>query len=223
MLNPWSFPQREEDRGVMRQLLPRAKFLLLLTQESVRTASSPFGPPGLRARGMIFPLTAGGGLVGTLAIGRRKGDFEADELPAELLRVAAAFLSVPGASLSASEDDSRQANGDKRARDRSQDPTSAPAFSRSRRCRDLDWPEVGRVLDEIGGDFYDAVALSDRSLLLMIADVAWSKGVPAASLRPTCVRKVLRGLSVRTEDPAQLLNRLNRLLYAELFGGETCS
>jgi len=67
---------------------------------------------------------------------------------------------------------------------------------------------------EVGGDFYDALALSGQSLLLMIADVM-GKGVPAA-LFATTMRGALRGLAARSDDPAQLLSGLNRLLYPEL-------
>jgi serine phosphatase RsbU (regulator of sigma subunit) len=67
---------------------------------------------------------------------------------------------------------------------------------------------------EVGGDFYDAIAVGDRSLLLMIADVM-GKGVPAA-LFATTMRGLLRGLAARGSDPSQLLSGLNRLLYKEL-------
>jgi len=67
---------------------------------------------------------------------------------------------------------------------------------------------------EVGGDFYDAIALDDKSLLLMIADVM-GKGVPAA-LFATTMRGLLLGLAARTSDPSQLLSSLNRLLYKEL-------
>jgi serine phosphatase RsbU (regulator of sigma subunit)/anti-sigma regulatory factor (Ser/Thr protein kinase) len=68
---------------------------------------------------------------------------------------------------------------------------------------------------EVSGDFYGAIALGEYTSLLIVAD-AMGKGVPAA-LFATNFRGVLRGLSARFNDPAQLLGRLNRLLYDELF------
>ncbi len=68
---------------------------------------------------------------------------------------------------------------------------------------------------EVGGDFYDAIALGEHTTLLMIADVM-GKGVPAA-LVATNLRGLLRGLSARYQDPAALLDRLNRLLYEDLY------
>jgi serine phosphatase RsbU (regulator of sigma subunit) len=67
---------------------------------------------------------------------------------------------------------------------------------------------------EVGGDFYDALAVGERSLILMIADVM-GKGVPAALFAAT-MRGLLRGLAARSDDPAQILGGLNRLLYTEL-------
>ena len=68
---------------------------------------------------------------------------------------------------------------------------------------------------EVGGDFYDAISLGDHTTLLMIADVM-GKGVPAA-LFATNLRGLLRGLSARYHDPAMLLERLNGLLYEDLY------
>ena len=68
---------------------------------------------------------------------------------------------------------------------------------------------------EVGGDFYDAIALGEHVTLLIIADVM-GKGVPAA-LFATNLRGLLRGLSARYSEPAFLLERLNRLLYEDLY------
>jgi sigma-B regulation protein RsbU (phosphoserine phosphatase) len=48
----------------------------------------------------------------------------------------------------------------------------------------------------------------------MVADVM-GKGVPAALFAAT-MRGLLRGLAARSDDPANILGGLNRLLYAEL-------
>jgi serine phosphatase RsbU (regulator of sigma subunit) len=67
---------------------------------------------------------------------------------------------------------------------------------------------------QVGGDFYDAIPLSDHSMLLVVADVM-GKGVPAAMFA-TIMRSLVRAMAVRSHHPAKLLRRLNELLYEEL-------
>lgn len=177
------------------------------------TNAEPLRAMGPEARGMVCPLCFGGALIGTLAVGRRHADFSFSELPDEVMKIFAAFLALQTVSLHQREEAVRSRLVARefeigRKIQRALLPTMLPEL-----------PGFGlsggwQSAREIGGDFYDAVALSDDSLLLMMADVM-GKGVPAA-LFATHVRGILRGLSVRTDDPAQLLNRLNRLLHAEL-------
>lgn len=177
------------------------------------TKSEPLRAIGPEARGVVYPLCFGGTLIGTLAVGRRRADFSASELPDEVMRIFAAFLALQSVSVRQREEAVRnQVIARELEIGRKIQRALLPAML-------PELPGFGlsggwQSAREIGGDFYDAVALSDTSLLLMMADVM-GKGVPAA-LFATHVRGILRGLSVRTEDPAQLLNRLNRLLYAEL-------
>ena len=67
---------------------------------------------------------------------------------------------------------------------------------------------------QVGGDFYDVVRLSEHSLLLIIADVM-GKGIPAAMFA-AILRSLLRALPELTRQPAELLARVNRLLFDEL-------
>jgi serine phosphatase RsbU (regulator of sigma subunit) len=67
---------------------------------------------------------------------------------------------------------------------------------------------------QVGGDFYDVVRLSDHSLLLIIADVM-GKGIPAAMFA-AILRSLLRALPELTNQPSELLSRVNRLLFDEL-------
>lgn len=176
----------------------------------------PFEPlrvVGPEARGIVFPLCFGGALIGTLAVGRSHADFSSSELPAEVMRIFASFLALQRLSINQREEavHSRLMARELEIGRKIQQALlpsmlpDLPGFNLSGGCQSA---------REIGGDFYDAVALSDDSLLLIMADVM-GKGVPAA-LFATHVRGILRGLSVRTEDPAQFLNRLNRLLFTEL-------
>ncbi len=71
-----------------------------------------------------------------------------------------------------------------------------------------------RSAREVGGDFYDALPLDGGNALLAIADVM-GKGVPAALFAAT-LRSFLRTLAPGSRGPAELLARLNRLMFEEL-------
>ena len=68
---------------------------------------------------------------------------------------------------------------------------------------------------EVGGDFYDAVALDapPRRLSLVVGDVT-GKGVPAA-LMMAHARSVIRSAAAGGDDPATVLERANRLILAD--------
>jgi serine phosphatase RsbU (regulator of sigma subunit)/anti-sigma regulatory factor (Ser/Thr protein kinase) len=168
------------------------------------------GPVGA---GYVCPLCFGGTLVGTIAVGRRSGDFPLGRLQDEVIRAFAEFLAIQSLS-----HDRRKTEVRNRVVAReleiAQDiqhlllPHALPQL-----------PGFGLVggwqsAREVGGDFYDAIAVEGDSLLLMIADVM-GKGVPAA-LFATTMRGLLRGLAERSSDPSELLCGLNRLLYQEL-------
>ena len=67
---------------------------------------------------------------------------------------------------------------------------------------------------EVGGDFYEVVALSETSLLVAIADVM-GKGVSAA-LFADSLRTYLRALAQPGSNPAELLFEANCLMFEEL-------
>jgi serine phosphatase RsbU (regulator of sigma subunit)/anti-sigma regulatory factor (Ser/Thr protein kinase) len=67
---------------------------------------------------------------------------------------------------------------------------------------------------QVGGDFFDVIPLSDTSLLLMISDVM-GKGIPAAMFA-VLLRSLVRALRDLAPRPAQLLARVNHLLFQEL-------
>jgi PAS domain S-box-containing protein len=66
---------------------------------------------------------------------------------------------------------------------------------------------------EIGGDWYDAVSLSDGSLLFSIGDVA-GKGLDAAVLMSS-MRNAIRVAALQGLGPADVLQAANRLLAVE--------
>ncbi len=68
--------------------------------------------------------------------------------------------------------------------------------------------------NQTSGDFYDVVPLTIDSALLVIADVM-GKGI-RAGLFAAALRALIRSLLQSTRDPAELLTRVNQLMYAEL-------
>jgi serine phosphatase RsbU (regulator of sigma subunit)/anti-sigma regulatory factor (Ser/Thr protein kinase) len=183
---------------------------------TIRECSNPAEPliaVGADGMGLAHPLRFGGILVGTLAVGRRDRNFKLGLLQEEVIRAFAEFLAIQTLNL----------------RHRSevvQNRVVAKEFEIARDIQRLllppTLPQLGgfglagawHSAREVGGDFYDAIALEDQSLLLMMADVM-GKGVPAA-LFATTLRGLLRGLALRSADPAHLLSSLNQLLCNEL-------
>lgn len=63
----------------------------------------------------------------------------------------------------------------------------------------------------VGGDYYDFVVVSERLLVIVVADVS-GKGIPASILTATLQAAVRSNADAQT-DPAQMLRRLNALLF----------
>lgn len=66
---------------------------------------------------------------------------------------------------------------------------------------------------QVGGDFYDVIELPGDRLGLFIADVA-DKGVPAA-LFMALTRTLVRAATLQTFSPAEVLRRVNELLFPD--------
>ena len=66
---------------------------------------------------------------------------------------------------------------------------------------------------QVGGDFYDVLELPNGRLGLFVADVA-DKGMPAA-LFMALTRTVFRAAVSESKSPAQVLRRMNALLYPD--------
>jgi sigma-B regulation protein RsbU (phosphoserine phosphatase) len=168
---------------------------------------------GADAGGIVYPLCFGGSLVGTIALGRREGGFPLGQLQEEMIQTFAEFLAIQTLNL-------RRRREEVRNRVVARELEIAQEIQHLLLPRTLPQPAGFGLAGgwhsarEVGGDFYDAIALGGQSLLLMIVDVM-GKGVPAA-LFATTMRGLLRGLASRSSDPAQLLGGLNRLLFKEL-------
>lgn len=70
----------------------------------------------------------------------------------------------------------------------------------------------------VGGDFYDVQPLED-GMAIMIGDVA-GKGIPAAMLT-ALIHATLKSETQHTNQPAALLEAINRLIYSELDRSDT--
>jgi serine phosphatase RsbU (regulator of sigma subunit) len=83
-------------------------------------------------------------------------------------------------------------------------------------------PEIGSLRlsgycessGQVGGDFFDAIKISETSMLLLISDVMGS-GIPAAMFA-VILRGLVRASMAWASEPAELLRRLNQLLFTEL-------
>ena len=210
---PLSLPTgRETPQGIeitAATTLAAARFDL--REDSHRT--EPLRAVGPEATGLVCPLVFGGALVGTIAVGRRGGDFPLGKLQDEVVHLFAELLAVQTVNLRHQKDEVHRR-------------VVAREFEIAQEIQHLLLPRTLPQLEgfglaggwqsarEVGGDFYDALAVGEKSLFLMVADVM-GKGVPAALFAAT-MRGLLRGLAARSDDPARILGGLNRLLYAEL-------
>ncbi len=175
--------------------------------------NEPLRAAGETANGLVHALSFGGTLIGTLALGRRHGDFDIGEMHVQVVNTFSEFLAIQVSAMRHREEAVHKrifAHELEIAHDiqRSLLPVMMPQLPGFGLAGG--WQAAG----DVGGDFYDALALSDDTVLLMVADVM-GKGVPAA-LFATNLRGLMRGLSARFDEPAMLLTRLNSLLYDEL-------
>lgn len=90
-------------------------------------------------------------------------------------------------------------------------PAAAP------RVPGLDLAGLSFSAQEVGGDYYDFIPLSDGRVGLVIADVS-GKGVPAALLM-SAFRASLLSQALGGEAPGVLLERLNRFLHRSVESG----
>jgi serine phosphatase RsbU (regulator of sigma subunit)/anti-sigma regulatory factor (Ser/Thr protein kinase) len=175
--------------------------------------AEPLAAIGPTAHGLVQPLLFGETLLGTLAIGHRKATDPYSALQAEMIRIFSEFMAVQVANARYQEEKvhARLVAHELEIAHRIQRallPRTLPHLAGFRLA--ANWESARQV----GGDFYDAVPLSDHSMLLVVADVM-GKGVPAA-IFSTIMRSLVRAMAVRSHHPARLLRRLNELLYPEL-------
>ena len=178
-------------------------------------AELPDGP--LRRRlhearlALAVPLAAGARVEGILAIGERASGmpFSAEDREIAQALARQALAALENARLQrVREEKLRQDRELQIAREIQQSlfpprPPEVPGF---------DVAALSRPCYEVGGDSYDWIPLGGGRLALVIADVS-GKGTPA-SLLMASVHASVQALA-GTAAPAQLVERLNRFLFAE--------
>ncbi len=71
--------------------------------------------------------------------------------------------------------------------------------------------------EEVGGDYYDYIELGDGKIGIAVGDVS-GKGVPAA-IYMTLVKGVIQSQAVEMTSPAELLVKVNNLMYQSIDRG----
>src|SRR5262249_43746158 len=71
---------------------------------------------------------------------------------------------------------------------------------------------------DVGGDYFDAIQLSDSTVAFCIADVS-GKGLPAALLMAN-TQATVRAFAATNDSPAEMCRRLNRALSENLSPGK---
>ena len=157
-----------------------------------------------------MPLAAGERLSGLVAVGERPGGRAFGE---EDLDFAGALARQTQAALEAARSHRVRIEKERQDRDlqiargiqQSLFPTTSPSVE------GFEVVAVSRSCFQVGGDYYDFIPLEGGRLGLVIADVS-GKGTPA-SLMMASVHAWLRAMA-GTARPTQVLERLNRFLYA---------
>jgi serine phosphatase RsbU (regulator of sigma subunit)/anti-sigma regulatory factor (Ser/Thr protein kinase) len=173
----------------------------------------------LHAHGIIYPVFVDDELAGTLAIGKNGKRFHTEAERAfttsqeNTIGAFAQFLAIQLVNARTQETAIAR-------RMIARELEIAGSIQRSLLLKELpplpgfELAALCRSAHEVGGDFYDVLKLSEDTALLVIADVM-GKGVLAAMFA-TILRAVLRATPEMNREPADLLSRVNKLLFAEL-------
>jgi len=175
--------------------------------------ADPLHRPGLIA--FCTPIFFRQEVLGLLCVARRRGGdyFTAGQLG--LMRVVAEFLGIAHRNALLQRQRELQLRAARELEiaseiQRSLLPRHFPAHSR------YDIYGFSESALEVGGDYFNAIELPDGAVLLVIADVM-GKGLPAALLATVFRTAVHARLDLAAAaQPAELLNQVNRQLFAEL-------
>ncbi len=163
--------------------------------------------------GLVHPFFFGETLMGTLAVGKFQHRAAFNAANAQVVHTFAEFLAIQIANARMREE---QLNHEIVAHElqiarniqRALLPRALPNL------KDLKLAGFYDSARQVGGDFYDVIALGDDGLVLVVADVM-GKGIPAAMFA-AIFRSLLRSSPELNSQPATLLSRVNRLLFNDL-------
>lgn len=166
---------------------------------------------------LVVPLVAQGELLGTLNLGRRLSDQPYSSEDRKLLANLASQV-APAVKVAQLVRQQEQAAKERERID--QELRVAALIQQTLLPKDL--PSLSgwsidayyRPAREVGGDFYDFIALPDNKLGLVVGDVT-DKGVPAALVMAT-TRSTLRSVAQHNDDPGAVLAAANEELVAEI-------
>jgi sigma-B regulation protein RsbU (phosphoserine phosphatase) len=169
-----------------------------------------YGPDAMT---MIAPLRHGGKDLGVLAVTRiqEDGPFTANDFAVFRTVAEQSAFAIGNALVHREASEKRQMEGELRnAREvqRVLLPQGEPIVPGYRICG-TNMP--ARI---ISGDYYDHLDLGDGSHGVVIADVS-GKGVSAGLLMAMC-RSVLRSMAAGSDNPAEVLGRVNRQLFPDI-------
>jgi serine phosphatase RsbU (regulator of sigma subunit)/anti-sigma regulatory factor (Ser/Thr protein kinase) len=182
-------------------------------QPGMLQPDDPLSVVGLESVGLVHPVYFGETLIGTLAVGGGAATLRLTAAQVNVIHTFSDFLAIQimntryqeervGALLVARELE------------------IARHIQRSLLLKNL--PEVGSLQlsgycessGQVGGDFFDVLKISDTSMLALISDVMGS-GIPAAMFA-VILRGLVRASTSWAAHPAELLRRVNQLLFTEL-------
>ncbi len=160
-------------------------------------------PGGGREAWAFLPLTVAGEVLGTLVVGYdRPRTFDADE-QATLSALAGLSAQALQRALLFEARTSMAA-----ALQRALLPADLPAMPGLRHAvRYLPWTHGV----EVGGDWYDIIAVDDDVVGVVIGDVAGHNAAAAAAMGQ--VRNALRAYAVERHGPSAIMGHVNRLLW----------
>lgn len=171
----------------------------------------PLRAGGADSLGLVHPVYFGDTLFGTLALGRRAGAGLFTASQTNVIHTFADFLAVQ--IINARLREEQVVSHELEIAHNIQQSLLPKTLPQVRRVGLAGFCQSAR---QVGGDFYDVLPLGDDRLLLVIADVM-GKGIPAAMFA-AILRSLVRAAPELGSEPAALLARANRLLYADLSG-----
>jgi serine phosphatase RsbU (regulator of sigma subunit)/anti-sigma regulatory factor (Ser/Thr protein kinase) len=179
----------------------------------VMQPDDPLAAAGLESVGLVHPVYFGETLIGTLAVGGSAATLRLTAAQVNVIHTFSDFLAIQimntryqeervGALLVAKELE------------------IARHIQRSLLVNSL--PEIGSLRlsgycessGQVGGDFFDVIKINETSMLALISDVMGS-GIPAAMFA-VILRGLVRASMAWASQPAEMLRRLNQLLFTEL-------